>query len=197
MEYRHARWDEAVDEGLVRGHEWRIFPLTHRRALFADVENFRLYDFYISNSGGAGGTVNEDVFAYSNYQGNDRALVVYFTTVTRKPAAGSRPRQPQWTKPAGTSSKRAWRKRCTCRASLMPFSRIPYPGWNTSGLAGNSPKRGYTWNWASYQCHVFLDWHFVNGEEWAEVNRNPWWRWHGFHSIEIRRAVCPEAKNRN
>ncbi len=30
MEYRYAKWQESVDEGLVRGHDWRIFPLTHR-----------------------------------------------------------------------------------------------------------------------------------------------------------------------
>ncbi len=48
MEYRHAKWDELEDEGLVHGHEWRIFPLTHRRALFAEVENFWLYDFFDS-----------------------------------------------------------------------------------------------------------------------------------------------------
>jgi len=40
--------------------------------VFAEVEHFELYDFYTD----AGG-VNEDVFAYSNRMGGERALVVY------------------------------------------------------------------------------------------------------------------------
>jgi glycosidase len=72
MEYRKAYWDEPVDKFLVSRHESEIFPLMKRRALFSDVANFYLYDFYLDN-----GRVNEDVFAYSNRYGNDRALVFY------------------------------------------------------------------------------------------------------------------------
>ncbi len=72
MEYRRAYWDEKPDEELVRRHEREIFPLLHKRYLFAEVESFRLYDFV-----GPDGHVNEDVFAYSNRWGDERALVVY------------------------------------------------------------------------------------------------------------------------
>jgi len=72
MEYRRAYWDETVDTSLVERHEREVFPLLHRRAQFAGVENFLLYDFFSPS-----GTVNEDVFAYSNGLGNDRNLVVY------------------------------------------------------------------------------------------------------------------------
>ncbi len=61
MEFRTPKWDEQIDEGLVAGHEWKIFPLLHRRSLFAESEHFLLYDFYTPE-----GHVNEDVFAYSN-----------------------------------------------------------------------------------------------------------------------------------
>jgi glycosidase len=71
MEYKRAYWDEAVDEGMVRGHEMWIFPLLRRRWLFSGAENFVLYDFY------AGHTVDENVFAYSNRLGDQRALVLY------------------------------------------------------------------------------------------------------------------------
>nr|WP_240732292.1 alpha-amylase family glycosyl hydrolase [Geobacter sp. FeAm09] len=71
MEYKRAYWDEAVDEGLVRGHEMWIFPLLRRRWLFSGAENFVLYDFY------AGHAVDENVFAYSNRAGEQRALVLY------------------------------------------------------------------------------------------------------------------------
>jgi glycosidase len=71
MEYRKAYWDEVVDEGLVRHHEAQIFPLMRRRHLFSGSENFVLYDFF------SGDYVNEDVFAYSNRRGEEKALVVY------------------------------------------------------------------------------------------------------------------------
>jgi hypothetical protein len=72
MEYRYAKWDEQPDQELVRRHEREIFPLMRRRHLFADVNNFLLYDFFTPE-----GFVNENVFAYSNRFGDERALVVY------------------------------------------------------------------------------------------------------------------------
>ncbi len=72
MEYRRAYWDELPDGFLVERHERQIFPLLHRRALFAEVENFRLYDFFTAD-----GYVDENVFAYSNRLGQERSLVLY------------------------------------------------------------------------------------------------------------------------
>ena len=72
MEYRRAYFDEAPDAELVARHEREIFPLLHRRWLFAEVENFALYDFYLAD-----GSVNEDVFAYSNRRDGQRVLVLY------------------------------------------------------------------------------------------------------------------------
>jgi glycosidase len=72
MEYRHAKWDEQPDRELVERHEREIFPLMKSRHLFADVRNFLLYDFFTPE-----GYVNEDVFAYSNRIGDERALVIY------------------------------------------------------------------------------------------------------------------------
>lgn len=71
MEYKRAYWDESVDQGLVRGHEMWIFPLLRLRSLFSGSENFVLYDFQ------AEAGVDENVFAYSNRRGNQRALVLY------------------------------------------------------------------------------------------------------------------------
>ena len=72
MEFRRAYWDEHPNDALMGRHEWQIFPLLHRRRLFAEVRDFRLYDVIDD-----GGHVNEDVFAYSNRSGDDRALVIY------------------------------------------------------------------------------------------------------------------------
>jgi len=72
MEYRYAKWDEQPDWDLIKRHEREIFPLMQRRYLFADVNNFLLYDFFTRE-----GYVNENVFAYSNRAGNERAIVIY------------------------------------------------------------------------------------------------------------------------
>jgi len=72
MEYRRAYWDEEVDEGLVERHKREIFPLLKKRPLFSEVDNFYLFDLY-----DGGGNINDNVFAFSNVLGNERALVVY------------------------------------------------------------------------------------------------------------------------
>src|SRR5579859_6123525 len=72
MEYRRAYHEEHPDPWLVGRHERQIAPLLHRRALFADVRNFLMYDFFSDF-----GSVNENVFAYSNSLGHERALVIY------------------------------------------------------------------------------------------------------------------------
>ncbi len=72
MEYYRPYWDESPDQDLIRHHQAVIFPLLHRRKVFANVNRFRLYDFHVP-----GGAINEDVFAYTNYQDGQSALVVY------------------------------------------------------------------------------------------------------------------------
>jgi hypothetical protein len=72
MEYRKAYLNEKVDEGLLNHHWKAIFPLLGARELYSGALNFRLYDFH-----SVGGTVNEDVFAYSNNFNNQRTLVFF------------------------------------------------------------------------------------------------------------------------
>lgn len=72
MEYRKAYWDETVDEGLLKGHEFWIFPLLRKRWLFSGSERFELYNFYCND-----GSLDENVFAYSNMAGGERAVVLY------------------------------------------------------------------------------------------------------------------------
>ncbi|MCL2270306.1 MAG: alpha-amylase family glycosyl hydrolase [Treponema sp.] len=76
MEYRRSYRDERPDGYLVDRHEREIFPLMKRRALFSGSAEFRLFDLIAE-----GGSVNENVYAYSNrawINGNEeRALVLY------------------------------------------------------------------------------------------------------------------------
>src|SRR5260370_4214350 len=71
MEFRRAYWDEVPDQHLIQRHEHQIFPLLRRRYLFAEVEHFDMFDFFTTD-----GSVNEDVFAYTNRAGSERSLVV-------------------------------------------------------------------------------------------------------------------------
>ena len=72
MEYRRSYWDEQVDQEMVRRHEAQIFPLMRRRYLFSGAANFALYDFTTPE-----GWVDENVFAYSNRVGDQRAVILY------------------------------------------------------------------------------------------------------------------------
>jgi glycosidase len=72
MEYRRAYYDEQVDQGLVRRHEHEIFPLMRKRYLFAGSTNFALFDYYTPE-----GHVDENVIAYSNRAGDERAVTLY------------------------------------------------------------------------------------------------------------------------
>ncbi|MDR3019818.1 MAG: alpha-amylase, partial [Treponema sp.] len=76
MEYRRSYRDEQPDRYLVDRHEQEIFPLMKRRYLFSDSSGFRLYDLFCE-----GGSVNENVFAYSNRvwagNGEEKALIFF------------------------------------------------------------------------------------------------------------------------
>jgi len=170
MEYRYAKWNESMDEGLVRGHEWRIFPLTHRRYIFAEVDNFLLYDFYTLE-----GNVNEDVFAYSNRTGDpynavasERGVVVYHNKY---------------------AETRGWIKTSAAYMDKGSGNLIQKSLGEGLGLPGNGCAifkdygsgmeyirscqeligKGLFVLLGGYQCHVFLDWRFVDGEQWKMV----------------------------
>ncbi len=72
MEYKQARMDETPSEDLMARHQREIAPLLKKRHVFAESANFVLYDFWNVH-----GTVDENVFAYSNRSGEERALVLY------------------------------------------------------------------------------------------------------------------------
>ena len=71
MEYTKAYRDEQPDQYLIDRHKREIFPLLKKRYLFSGVEDFLFYDVWNN------GTVNENIFAYSNRAGNEYSLVFY------------------------------------------------------------------------------------------------------------------------
>lgn len=72
MEFRKAYQNEQPDSELIQRHGWQISPLLHQRELFAGVENFWLFDFYTPS-----GSVDENVYAFTNRMGQKKAMVIY------------------------------------------------------------------------------------------------------------------------
>ncbi|MHB1050844.1 MAG: alpha-amylase family glycosyl hydrolase [Bacteroidota bacterium] len=75
MEYQRAYYNESPDYWLVKRHEEEIFPLMKKRFLFSQVRHFEFYDYLDDR-----GFVNENVFAYSNRSGGERAVVFFHNT---------------------------------------------------------------------------------------------------------------------
>ena len=75
MEFKMPRMTEWPDQHLVERHQREIAPLLKKRYIFAESANFVLYDFWTGS-----GTVNENVFAYSNRSGDERSVVLYNNT---------------------------------------------------------------------------------------------------------------------
>jgi len=164
MEFRTPKWDEEINEGLVGGHEWKIFPLLHRRYLFAESEHFLLYDFYTPE-----GHVNEDVFAYSNKHHDERGLVLYHNKFAETSG---------WIKTSAAYVDKAsgdLRQR-----SLAEGLDLPYEGYvifkdyvtRLEYIRSCSElwERGLFVKLGAYQHHAFLDWRIVVGDEWRMVN---------------------------
>ncbi len=72
MEYQRAYYHETPNQWLIDRHQREIFPLVRKRHLFSDVTNFWFYDFIDGY-----GQINENVFAFTNYDRGERALVFY------------------------------------------------------------------------------------------------------------------------
>jgi glycosidase len=154
MEYRWPRYQEDPDPWLVERHQREVAPLLKRRWLFAESAHFLLYDFFHPN-----GSVNEDVFAYSNRSGSEGALVVYhnryaeahgtidFSAAYADKGSGQL-RQRRLAEGLGLSGDRgsviAWRDSLT--------------GLEYLRRAHDLYDCGLTLSLGAYQCHVFLDW---------------------------------------
>jgi len=164
MEYRRPRYEETPDHWLVERHQRELAPLLKRRWLFAESSNFLLYDFYE-----ASGSVNENVFAYSNRSGNERALIVYNNrygeahgtvdfSATYADKAHSQLRQRRLSEGlgfGGNDAILAWRDSLT-GIEYLRRARV---------LA----ERGLTLDLHAYQCHVFLEW-----REMYATAEKPW-----------------------
>jgi glycosidase len=157
MEYRRAYYDESPDAWLVARHEAEISPLLHRRALFAGVENFLLYDFYTGD-----GRVNEDVFAYSNRLGEQRALIVYHNRYAHTAGWVRISCQYALKQPDGSRHMRQTTLGESFRlqhdSSRLIAFRDAFNGLEYLHRSRDVLERGMRLELSAYKCHVFLDW---------------------------------------
>ncbi len=166
MEYRRAYWDEQVNSGLMQRHEREVFPLMKKRYLFAEVENFLLYDFFASE-----GHVNENVFAYSNRFGNERGLVLYHnksenacgwirtsSAFAVKTGNGSEIRLEQKTLGEGLALKNQDNYFCIFRDQISGLEYIR----NCKEICEN----GLYVELGAYQHRVYLDFRQIEDNQW-------------------------------
>lgn len=176
MEYSRAYKDENPDLYLLERHWREIFPLLHRRYLFAEVESFLLYDLFTNN-----GYVNEDVFAYSNRFENEAVLVVYHNK--NNTTSG-------WIKTSATyslkdsfdpSSTRAAQKNLGEGLNFGKgenlFTIFRDHVSNLEYIVENKKiyEKGFYIDLGPYDYHVFIDFHEVHDNEhshYANLNRS-------------------------
>ena len=154
MEYRWPRYQEDPDPCLVERHERQIAPLLQQRALFAESSNFLLYDFYREDGG-----VDENVFAYSNRRGDQRALVLYHNryATTRGTIDNS---AAYADKQSGHLRQRRLKEGLNLHAdpAVILAYRDSLTGLEYLRRAVALAEHGLTVELHAYQCHVFLDW---------------------------------------
>ncbi len=168
MEYRRAYWNEQPDADLVRRHEREIFPLLHRRRLFAEVEHFLLFDFFTPE-----GHVNEDVFAYSNRSGNERALIVYHNKFAT--ARGWIRNSVGFAGKTGQGEERALMQKdlgtglgLHCDAEYFCLFRDFLTGLEYIRNCKELFDKGLYIEAGAYKSHVFLDFREVHDTQWRQ-----------------------------
>ncbi len=160
MEFKRAYWDETPNQWLIDRHAREIFPLLKKRYLFAEVEHFLLYDFYLEN-----GSVDENVFAYSNRFGDERALVVFNNAYSQTSG---------WIRrSAAFSSKNGGSDKSLVQRNLGDGLQLPIDANSfvifrdqISGLEYIRSSReiwdhGFRVELGAYKYHVYIDFRFV------------------------------------
>ena len=171
MEYRKAYWDETPDTYLVARHQREIFPLLRKRYIFAEAHDFLMYDFYSPE-----GSVNEDVFAYSNRAGNERALVVYHNKFAS--AHGWIRISAAYPVKTGEGEEKTLVQKSLGEGLGLSYDPQAYTIFrdHTSGLeylrsSQELHEQGLYVELDAYKCHVFLNFREVQEDGTGQYNR--------------------------
>jgi glycosidase len=181
MEYYRPRYDEWPADNLVERHQREIAPLLHNRDLFAESDNFLLYDCRAD-----GGGVNEDVFAYSNQRsgpyGIKRALIVYNNSYSG--AHGTVDQSAAYM----DKGSGQLRQRSLTDALALPADPNTVLAWrnNATGLhhlrrANEFQERGFHIDLPGYGYTVLLD--------WRELHSDATHAWHRLCDLLAGRGV--------
>lgn len=168
MEYRRPRYNEDASHWLVDRHQREIAPLLHQRELFAESGNFLLYDFFTDS-----GSVDENVFAYSNRCDDRHALVIYNNrysttsgTVDWSAAFADKQqgqlRQVRLRDGLGLSGDGSALVAYRDSVTNLEYLR---PAWKLL-------EQGFRVDLKAYQCHVFLNWremYATAGKPWDKL----------------------------
>jgi glycosidase len=166
MEYQRPRYDEWPDQWMVERHEREIAPLLKRRWLFAESYNFLLYDFFRDS-----GSVDENVFAYSNRVHDQRALVVY-NNVYGSTSGTIRMSAAYADKGSGQLRQRSlWEGLGLQDGHAVLAFRDSLTGLEYLRHAHEIGERGLRLELHAYQSHVLLDW-----RELYSTAEKPWAR---------------------
>jgi hypothetical protein len=154
MEYKRPRYEETPNQHLVERHQREIAPLLRNRHVFAESANFALFDFWLDN-----GTVDENVFAWSNRSGDQRAIAVYHN---------------KYATTSGTLHRSSFRtdKNTGALYSVQIHEALALPGDHDAVLAyrdnatglhylrrlSEIRNHGLQFHLGAYQYHVFQDW---------------------------------------
>jgi len=164
MEYQRPRYDETPDHWMEERHEREIAPLLKLRWLFAESYNFLLYDFFHDS-----GSVDENVFAYSNRVNEQRALVVY-NNVYGSTSGTLRMSAAYADKGSGQLRQRSlWEGLGLQDGNTILAFRDSLTGLEYLRRAHEIGERGLRLELHAYQSHVFLDW-----RELRSTAEKPW-----------------------
>ena len=168
MEFKMPRMTEWPDEALVARHNAEIAPLLKKRYIFAESANFVLYDLWTGY-----GSVNENVFAYSNRSGDERSVVLYnnayvSTSGTIKVSAAS------MDKGSGELRQRTLSEGLALpdAGDIVMAFRDRTRGLEFLRRATDLREQGLTIELRGYQCAVLLDWrafHATAEQPWDQL----------------------------
>ena len=186
MEFLKPRSDEQPDRELMARHERLLYPLLQQRRLFAEVKNFQLYDLQRDD-----GSVDEEVYAYSNRHHGEKALVVYHNSYA---TTSGWVQQGVEVKPDGNNSRR------DNLANALELSvdglcrfRDHVTGLEYLRRTADLHSKGLRLELQAYSCHVFLDFSSVEDsvdEPWSQLAQELAGRGVSSLRVELQRLRC-------
>ncbi len=170
MEFRRAYWDEHADPWLVTRHEQQVFPLLHKRYLFAEVDHYLLFDYYTPE-----GYVDENVFAYTNKTGEEHSLVMYHNRYAETRG---------WIHTSAASVVKGADGEKTLvqktiadgldipnRADMYVIFRDAAHNLEYLRNCAEVHKQGLYTELHAYQVHVFVNFHLIQDNEWGHYGQ--------------------------